>query len=67
MSYDVRVSIDRAVLESIRADRGTWPPIVGDVFRRIPETGLAHDELSILIRARIIDYFMDPDEGGHAP
>lgn len=66
MSYDVRVSIDRAVLESIRADRGTWPPIVGDVFRRIPETGLAHDELSILIRARIIDYFMDPDEGGHA-
>ena len=66
MSDDVRESIDRAVLESIRADRGTWPPMAGDVFRRIPETGLAHDELSTLIRARIICHFMDGREGGPA-
>jgi hypothetical protein len=66
MSDDVRESIDRAVLESIRADRGTWPPMGGDVFRRIPDTGLTQDELSFLIRARIICHFMDRTEGGPA-
>ena len=66
MSDDVRESIDRAVFESIRADRGTWPPMSGDVFRRIPDTGLTHDELSFLIRARIICHFMDGTEGGPA-
>ena len=65
----IRQSIDNAVMQSIRADRYTWPPIVSDVFGRIPSTSMARDvpddDLYSLIRARIVNHFMDPDGGGH--
>ena len=70
---NIRQSIDNAVLESIRGDRYTWPPIVSDVFgrihqRRIPSTSTARllpaDDLSSLIRARIVNHFMDAEGGG---
>ena len=64
----IRQSIDDAVMQSIRADRYTWPPIVSDVFGRIPSTSMARDlpddDLYSLIRARIVNHFMDPDGGG---
>ena len=65
---NIRQSIDNAVLESIRGDRYTWPPIVSDVFGRIPSTSTARllpaDHLSSLIRARIVNHFMDAEGGG---